>query len=93
MSRVQSVTVVLGDPIPFGEHQVVSELVLKRVKFKHLRNINNLKAMTTDEVGHLLERISGQPKEVIDELDAEDMLAIGNELSKLLPAGLATIPK
>jgi len=93
MTRLQSITVPLEDPIPFGKNEVVTELVLKRIKFKHLRNIDNLKTMTTDELGHLIERISGQPKEVIDEIDAEDMILIGEELAKLLPAGLATIPK
>lgn len=91
MARIQSVTIVLEDPIAYGS-ETIEELTLKRIKFKHLRQIDNLNAMTTDQLGHLLERISGQPKVVIDELDAEDMLKIGNELSKLLPAGLATIP-
>jgi len=89
MTRASSVTVVLGDPIQFGE-ELITELTLKRIKFKHLRQIPDLNAMTTDQLGNLLERISGQPKAVIDELDAEDLEAIGDQIAKILPAGLKT---
>ena len=92
MARQQTVTILLEDPIKIGEGEPVTELTLKRNKLKHLRNIPDLQNMTTDQLFHLIGRISGQTKEVIDEIDAEDMVAIGAELAKLLPAGLATIP-
>jgi hypothetical protein len=91
MARLQSVTVKLIDPIEFGS-ETITELTLKRIKFKHLRAIDDLNHMTTDQLGHLIGRISGQPKDVIDELDAEDLAKIGKELAKIMPAGLATIP-
>ncbi|MBO3274128.1 phage tail assembly protein [Pseudomonas schmalbachii] len=86
MSRLQSVTVPLIEPIQFGS-ETITELTLKRVKFKHLRQIPDLQHITTDELGHLIERISGQPKAVIDELDGEDLDAISEHLAKILPAG------
>ena len=91
MARKQSVTVTLADPIAFGS-ETITELTLKRIKFKHLRQIDDLNNITTDQLGHLIERISGQSKAVIDELDVEDMAKIGKEIAKIMPAGLATIP-
>ena len=88
-AKAQSVTVVLADPIQFGE-ELITELTLKRIKFKHLRTIPDLNNITTEQLGNLLERISGQPRAVIDEIDMEDFDAIGKQIAKILPAGLKT---
>lgn len=82
-------TIELAFPIEFGG-ETVTQIVVKRPKFKHLKFINDMDSITGDEFGQLLSKLTGQPSDVIDELDAEDLEEIGEVVEGFLKRGKKT---
>jgi hypothetical protein len=80
-------TVKLKEPIRFGE-QVVDELALRKPKAKDFRSFPENPTM--GDVLDLVGRLSGQPKQVIDELGVEDLAEVSKLVEGFIPGGRAT---
>lgn len=80
-------TVKLQHPFKVGETEY-TELEFKRPKARHLRGLP-----LEPDMGDILDfaaKLCGEAPHVIDELDAEDVMAVAEVVADFLPAGLAT---
>jgi hypothetical protein len=80
-------TVKLKEPIRFGE-QIVDELAIRKPKAKDFRAFPMNPTM--GDVLDLVGRLSGQPKQVIDELGFEDLAEVSKIVEGFIPGGRAT---
>lgn len=87
MATTAPVTVKLREPITFGT-QVIDELVIRKPKGKDFRQLPMEPGM--GDILDLAGRLSGQPKPIIDELGAEDLLEVMNVVGGFLPGGPGT---
>lgn len=75
---------------PDGEREeTVRELTLRRVKARDIRAVD----AQTGEVAKtlaLLSQVTDQPAHIIDELDMEDIVGLGELVGDFLPASLGT---
>ena len=75
-------TVVLLDyPIPFGE-ETISEIVLKRPKFKHIKNMGE--GMKIKDLIQIASKVSAVPMAVFEEMESPDVMKIAEALGELL---------
>lgn len=81
--------ITLLHPVSVGDGEV-SELVLKRPKLKHLRDMDRVKGGDMDKVGHLIVALSGHPAGVVDAFDAEDVTRITKVLEDFFGPLLGT---
>jgi hypothetical protein len=85
----EPVVVKLKEPIAFGS-ETITELRLRKPKAKDFRRMP-----MTPGVGDLLDlagQLSAQPKPVIDELGAEDLMEVLECVGGFFPGGLGTGP-
>ena len=75
-------------PIEFGS-ETITELSLRRVKGKDIRAVRNT-ASPASETLDLIGRLSGQPRPVIDELDAIDVEEVGKIVEGFTKSGPPT---
>lgn len=87
MSAPGPVTVKLKEPIAFGT-ETITELSIRKPKAKDFRGLPMQPAF-----GDLLDlagRLSGQPRPVIDDLGAEDVMEVLNVVGNFMPGGRGT---
>jgi len=85
--KVKQITVPLSEPISWGE-ETISELVLKRPKAKDIEHLSA--DPTLKELLTVAQKCSRQPKRVIDDLDAEDAMAVVDAVADFLDGGQKT---
>ncbi len=82
-----SVTIQLKYPVKQklakGEEREISEVTLERPKAKHLKG-SELERGDVGKTVKLISMLSGLPLAVIEELDSQDMLAIGEEVDRMM---------
>jgi len=76
------VTVKLSEPIEWGD-DVIKELVLKRPKAKHVKNMDIKNPRIADMLG-IAAKLSGHSTAVLDELCTEDMNKVLEAVGELL---------
>ena len=81
-------TYTLQFPVEYGD-QVITELKIRRPQGKHLRGLKLGALEDLETMLDLLGSLSGQPPQVIDILDGQDVMAalevLGDFLSQTLP--------
>jgi len=82
-----SVTIKLEYPFKNGE-ETISEVVLQRPKGGQLRKLPS--EMDMDAILDFAGTLSGLPPNVIDDMDAEDIMTIQEEISGFLGSGQKT---
>jgi len=83
-----STTIQLKYPIEWGEEGFVKEIVLKRPKGKHIKNIN--KDIGMEQLLGIASKISCRPPSFFDELDAIDCLKVTEAIGDFLDIGPET---
>ncbi|MCE7510257.1 phage tail assembly protein [Alloalcanivorax xenomutans] len=83
--------VSLYDEFERREYNVTELELPKRLKAKHLRALDSAQGEISQTLA-LLVSITGYPKSVIDELDAEDLEKLGDALEVPLANGQETGP-
>ena len=76
MSRAKFLPLKLQYPIEYGD-TLIQELSIRRPKGKQLRrlNLDELDKAPLDLLMNLLADLAGQPSEMIDEMEIEDLMA------------------
>jgi hypothetical protein len=74
-------TITLKHPFQFGD-RTVAELTLQRLKGKHLRKLPARPAM--DDLLGLASKSAGEAPAVLDEMDAEDVMAVTEVIGDFL---------
>lgn len=82
-----SKTITLKHPFQFGDREV-TELTLQRLKGKHLRKLPGKPTM--DDLLGLASKSSSEAPALIDELDAEDVMAVTEVIGDFLGGSLPT---
>jgi hypothetical protein len=83
----QPVTITLTEPVKFGS-ETIETITIQPVKGKHLR-----KLPADPDVGDMLvlaAKLAGQPDQVFDEMDAEDIMQVTEVIEGFLPNSPAT---
>ena len=80
----EPITVLLREPIPFGS-ETIGELKLRKPKAKDFRRFPM--EPTLGDVLDLVGQLAGQPKAVIDELGAEDLMEVTRIVGNFIPGG------
>ncbi len=80
--------VTLEYPIEYGS-ELLSELSFRRLKTKDLKGIK-FNSIGFDDFQKLIERLSGNPPSVVEELDAVDLMKCIEVVSSFLPGGPGT---
>jgi len=92
MSADRYTTYKLQFPVEYGD-ELITELKIRRPQGKHLRKLKLNALEDVEVVLDLLASLSGQPPQVIDLMEGQDIMAVmevmGDFLSKTLP-GLKT---
>lgn len=89
-----SQTITLTHPVEYGD-TVVAELKFRRPKGKHIRKLN-LPALEAGDMGYMMDLaadLCGQPPELFDLLDAEDIgraVKVTNDFLEVIAPGLTT---
>ncbi len=83
----EAVVLRLKEPVQFGS-EIVAELSLRRPKAKDFRRLP-----MDPKFGDILDlagQLAGQPKAVMDELGAEDLMEVMNLVGGFIPGGRGT---
>lgn len=83
------VTYTLIHPITFGS-ETITELKFRRPKGKDIRRIRDMGELTGDDNMNLIGQLCGKAPPVIDELDLEDITAIGALVDGFFKSGPKT---
>lgn len=83
-------TITLKEPITRGS-EVITQITVAKPKGKHMRLLPTEPA-TVGDLWPFISKVTAQPYDVLDELEAEDLMALLGEVSGFLPGGLATGP-
>lgn len=87
--------VELLHPFKWGkgeDAETIKSVKVPRIKAQHMRGINGkaLENGDMDEVFKLIQKLLGEPKAYIDNIDMADIQVIGEVLGDFLPSGPAT---
>lgn len=80
------VTVELKEPIEFGS-ETITEIVVNKPKGKHFRKLP-VEPKLMDELWPFACAICNQPAKVLDELGADDFIAVMEVVGNFMPDGL-----
>ena len=83
------VVIPLTYPIRHGSETITELVIENRPRAKHFRELP-AQGQKMDDMLKLLSKITGQPRSVIDELDAEDMFKASEVVMDFLPDSLKT---
>lgn len=82
------IVITLAHPIPFGEQETITKItILRKPLAGDLRSAPSGEN-AVDYSLHILQKISDQPKSVIDRLELDDLLSMMEITSRFLPSTL-----
>lgn len=88
-----SKTITLLHPVTIGD-RTIAELTIQKPKARHLRGITiGYSGMDMDTILNLAATLTGQLPAVIDELEVDDLAALGAAVIDFLPSGMISAGK
>jgi len=79
-----SVTLLLLEPIIYGEEEKLEQLDFIKPKAKHIKKMN-LDDKSIEGILLIAGKLCGQPPSVLDELGMHDLMEIGEVIDSFLP--------
>lgn len=84
-------TYPLKFPVQFGKDETVEEIMItRRLKAKDLKNLPASSSIKMEHMMQLVCKVTAKPMALIEEIDADDLMALTEVVSSFLPNGQKT---